>query len=115
MAAAAADITAEEVRAHATRASCWIIIEGKVYDVSEFIAQDKHPGGVEPILKEAGKDCTDAFGRVGHSPRALKQLLDYEIGLLAAPEAPPNSLALPTSMTQMMTTLLEAGRSVFKS
>ena len=36
---------------------CWIIIEGKVYDVSTYM--DDHPGGKEIILEyTGGKDAT---------------------------------------------------------
>jgi hypothetical protein len=39
-----------------TRESCWVIIKGEVYDVTNFL--DHHPGGAAIILKYAGKDAT---------------------------------------------------------
>ncbi|KAI0732216.1 cytochrome b5-like heme/steroid binding domain-containing protein, partial [Fomitopsis betulina] len=39
--------------------SCWIIIEKKVYDVTDFVPQ--HPGGPRMILNFAGRDATHAF------------------------------------------------------
>ncbi|EPS94194.1 hypothetical protein FOMPIDRAFT_1134805, partial [Fomitopsis schrenkii] len=39
--------------------SCWVIIEKKVYDVTDFVPQ--HPGGPRMILNFAGRDATHAF------------------------------------------------------
>jgi cytochrome b involved in lipid metabolism len=39
-----------------TRESCWVIIKGQVYDVTNFL--DDHPGGAAIILKYGGKDAT---------------------------------------------------------
>ncbi|RAL46272.1 unnamed protein product [Cuscuta campestris] len=52
-------ITSEELRKHSARGDLWISIQGKVYDVTEWI--QRHPGGDVPILDLAGQDCTDAF------------------------------------------------------
>lgn len=35
-------ISGQEVAKHNSRESCWIIVHGKVYDVTEFL--DEHPG-----------------------------------------------------------------------
>jgi L-lactate dehydrogenase (cytochrome) len=42
-----------DVRNHTSLDSCWIIIEGEVYDVTDFI--EHHPGGAAVILQFAGK------------------------------------------------------------
>jgi L-lactate dehydrogenase (cytochrome) len=65
-------ISFDEVQKHNTRSDCWVVIDGKVYDVSEFI--DMHPGGAAIIAKNAGKDVTKIFKPV-HPPDAL-ELLD---------------------------------------
>lgn len=39
-----------------SRESCWVIIKGEVYDVTDFL--DDHPGGPDIILKYGGKDAT---------------------------------------------------------
>lgn len=51
--------TAEEVIEHSTESDCWLIIDNRVYDVTEFIS--KHPGGAERIITYCGKDATTAF------------------------------------------------------
>lgn len=48
---------------------------GKVYDVTPFM--DDHPGGGEIMLGAAGKDGTDDFEDVGHSPHARELLKKY--------------------------------------
>ncbi|CAO3588816.1 unnamed protein product [Absidia cylindrospora] len=48
--------TSSQVASHTSADSCWIIYNGKVYDVTEFILD--HPGGDDLILDYAGKDVT---------------------------------------------------------
>ena len=48
-------------------------LAGKVYDVTPFM--DDHPGGGEIMLSAAGKDGTQDFEDVGHSPHARDCLL----------------------------------------
>jgi L-lactate dehydrogenase (cytochrome) len=46
-----------EIKANSSsRESCWVIIKGEVYDVTNFL--DDHPGGAAIILKYGGKDAT---------------------------------------------------------
>lgn len=69
----------EEVRKHNTKKDCWVIIHGKVYDVSDFV--DEHPGGAAIIVKYAGKDATKAFDPI-HPGDTLEKYLDkkYHLG-----------------------------------
>lgn len=53
-------------------ANGYVIINDKVYDVSEFV--NEHPGGDEIIIELFGKDCTQEFEDIGHSPDAMKTL-----------------------------------------
>ena len=46
----------EEVQKHNTRESCWVIVNGQIYDATSVLAW--HPGGAAVILKNAGKDAT---------------------------------------------------------
>lgn len=43
-------VSLEELAQHNTAGSCWIAIEGKVYDVTTFLAD--HPGGAKTILAQ---------------------------------------------------------------
>mmetsp|Transcript_10169 Transcript_10169/g.20534 ORF Transcript_10169/g.20534 Transcript_10169/m.20534 type:complete len:467 (-) Transcript_10169:42-1442(-) len=51
-------VTKEELAKHASRESAWIVIKGRVYDVTGF--SEKHPGG-EILLTYAGRDATEVF------------------------------------------------------
>lgn len=72
----------EEIAKHDNAQSCWLLIDNKVYDVTQFIPN--HPGGAE-ILKGCGKDATELFntkaGRgIPHSGSAHQEMKDYYIG-----------------------------------
>jgi cytochrome b5 len=71
----------DEVRQHTSPGDLWLVIDKKVYDVSQWM--DEHPGGSEILLQEAGKDATNAFAEIGHSLYAEGLLKDYYIGDLA--------------------------------
>ncbi len=51
-----------EVAKHNSRESCWVVISGKAYDVTEFL--DEHPGGANIILQYGGKDATEEYNPV---------------------------------------------------
>ena len=88
-------ISAAEVQSHKTQESCWIVIEGQVYDFTRFAPE--HPGGAEIIYSFAGRDATQAYLEV-HVPSLLKSnLLPHEhIGTLdpttALPDEPPSKV-----------------------
>ena len=67
-----------EVATHCTKADCWVVLDGRAYDVTRFI--DAHPGGVGPIVNMAGKDATDVFDNY-HAARVYKLMLpQYLVG-----------------------------------
>eukprot|EP00927_Polykrikos_kofoidii_P079036 TRINITY_DN7582_c0_g1_i4.p1 TRINITY_DN7582_c0_g1~~TRINITY_DN7582_c0_g1_i4.p1 ORF type:complete len:466 (-),score=65.40 TRINITY_DN7582_c0_g1_i4:67-1464(-) len=51
--------TMAEVAKHRSRGNCWVVLHGKVLDVSNFLP--KHPGGENVLLMSAGKDVTKMF------------------------------------------------------
>lgn len=67
-----------EVKKHIKEDDCWIIVHGKVYDVTKFL--DEHPGGFDIIISNTGKDATEDFEEIGHSNNARELLKKYEIG-----------------------------------
>ena len=60
-----------EVANHNTQEDCWVVLNGKVLNVTEFLAV--HPGGVKQIASRAGTDVTDIWVQL-HDPEALNQL-----------------------------------------
>jgi cytochrome-b5 reductase len=52
-------ISSEELRKHDKIDDCWTAIRGKVYNVTRYL--DYHPGGIDQILRGAGKDATSLF------------------------------------------------------
>lgn len=71
-----------EVATHNTREDCWMVLNGQVLNVTDFIP--RHPGG-EVILQGCGKDATSLFATQGgrgttHSENAVQLTQDYVIG-----------------------------------
>ncbi|KAI7905730.1 FMN-dependent dehydrogenase-domain-containing protein [Cokeromyces recurvatus] len=69
-------ISLEEVAKHNAKDDIWIIIHGKVYDLTQFLPE--HPGGQKIILKYAGKDATAAFDPI-HPPDIIQRFLAPEV------------------------------------
>ncbi|XP_025116241.1 cytochrome b5-like [Pomacea canaliculata] len=78
--------TRSEVRQHCHVASCWIIVDDEVYDVTKFLLQ--HPGGEDLILEHAGLDASSAFWDKGHSSDAHHLLREYYIGKIKDESTP---------------------------
>jgi L-lactate dehydrogenase (cytochrome) len=68
-------ISMQEVERHNTPDDCWVVINGKVYDLSTF--QTTHPGGSEIITDNAGKDLSNLFNEV-HPKDIVERLLSPE-------------------------------------
>ncbi|KAI0165269.1 FMN-dependent dehydrogenase-domain-containing protein [Hypoxylon sp. FL1284] len=89
-------ISAAEITKHNTAASCWIVVHGKVYDVSQYL--EDHPGGAAILVRQGGRDATAEFSKV-HSSDVLKNLPSGSLlgeldkaalaALAAAPPTPP--------------------------
>lgn len=63
-------ITWEEIALHDKTDNCWIVINDKVYDPTNFLIN--HPGGPQAILNLAGKDATNEFKKVGNNHYLIK-------------------------------------------
>ena len=74
------DYTLTDVANHKTKENCWMVINGKVYDMSAFIAKGFHGPA---ISKGCGIDATEMFEGKPHSAKAQSMLPEYEIGNLA--------------------------------
>jgi len=75
-------ISAEQVGGHSKEGDCWVILNGKVYDVTAFLPD--HPGGKKAILAYAGKDASEEFNAL-HNPNVLVKYLPKEacLGVVA--------------------------------
>jgi cytochrome b involved in lipid metabolism len=77
----------EQIAEHNNPQDCWFAIDGKVYDVTEYIAGGKHPGG-EAVVLGCGLDATELFTNkvdqgINHSDRAWNFLENFYIGILS--------------------------------
>ncbi|CAN6675798.1 unnamed protein product [Malus baccata var. baccata] len=70
--------TMQEASQHNTKDNCWVVIDGKVYDVSTYL--DDHPGGDDVLLAATGRDATEDFEEAGHSKTAREEMKALCIG-----------------------------------
>ncbi|KAJ4157927.1 uncharacterized protein LMH87_008482 [Akanthomyces muscarius] len=68
-------ILVSELRRHSSSDSCWIVVDGQVYDMTSFAPN--HPGGAQIIYRYAGKDASKQYNAV-HAPSLISQTLDRE-------------------------------------
>lgn len=79
----------KEVVKHNNQNDCWLLISGKVYDITSYFGS--HPGGSGTMSATCGKDATDAYktkdpyastagAGTAHSSRARNLLDNYYIG-----------------------------------
>lgn len=75
-------ITMADVQQHASSSDCWSVVNGTVYNLTDWIAQ--HPGGQSPIEQMCGQDATSAFdAQHGGQRTPEKVLAGFEIGTLS--------------------------------
>mmetsp|Transcript_17217 Transcript_17217/g.33763 ORF Transcript_17217/g.33763 Transcript_17217/m.33763 type:complete len:534 (+) Transcript_17217:992-2593(+) len=68
----------DEINQHTKRDDLWIVVEGKVFDVTPFV--ERHPGGWRPITHSSGKDGTDAFSEFHPASVLERWMPQYYIG-----------------------------------
>merc|ERR1719446_1986845 len=73
-------ITLDDVAKHTTKSDCWVVVNGDVLNVTNFLSE--HPGGELAILTFAGKDATEEFNMI-HPPDVVgKYAPDAVIGVV---------------------------------
>ncbi|CAG8297836.1 unnamed protein product [Penicillium salamii] len=72
------EFNASEVAAHNSKTDLFVIIHGKVYNITNYVRD--HPGGADVLIDVAGGDATAAYEDVGHSEDANEILETYLIG-----------------------------------
>uniref|UniRef100_A0A8C7QKK9 Cytochrome b5 heme-binding domain-containing protein n=1 Tax=Oncorhynchus mykiss TaxID=8022 RepID=A0A8C7QKK9_ONCMY len=77
--------TWEEVQKHCHRSDKWLVIDRKVYNITQWAK--RHPGGIRVISHFAGEDATDAFVAFHPDPNFVRKFLKpLLIGELATTE-----------------------------
>lgn len=80
---AAKQYTIQEVAKHNKPNDCWMVVNGEVLDVTNFL--DEHPGGREALLLFAGRDATEEFNML-HKPDVIAKFApEVVIGKLTGP------------------------------
>eukprot|EP00250_Pteridium_aquilinum_P034367 c7492_g1_i1 orf=276-1010(-) len=54
-------ITKAEVKQHRSEDDAWTVLKGRVYNITPYL--NFHPGGLDMLMKGAGKDCTALFNK----------------------------------------------------
>jgi cytochrome b involved in lipid metabolism len=87
-------ISKEEVARHNKVDDAWVVVAGRVYDVTACVA--RHPAGHAVLQGKLGTDIS-AFFKTIHSRPTQQRLLQYEVGVLAtaAPGGSASFLCVP--------------------
>ncbi|WOO77062.1 (S)-mandelate dehydrogenase, mitochondrial [Vanrija pseudolonga] len=74
-------ISLAQLAKHSHSKSLWIAIDGKVYDVTDFL--DRHPGGSKILAENGGKDVSKLFHSI-HPPTTFDKYIrpDQYVGQL---------------------------------
>ena len=100
-------LSKHDVAHHNRRHDCWMIIKGKVYDVTSFLPI--HPGG-EVLLTQAGRDATEIFTSF-HAATTWTTLKKYYIADLAPEpmQLSDETATLLTDFRALRTKLMQKG------
>ncbi|XP_065317679.1 cytochrome b5 reductase 4-like isoform X2 [Gordionus sp. m RMFG-2023] len=84
-------ITSEELCKHNTENDCWMSIQNNVFNMTPYL--EYHPGGIEELMKGAGKDATTLFMEIHKWVNYPKLLAKCYIAPLK--KIPFNTLSIP--------------------
>lgn len=80
--AAASSYSMADVEQHDSVSDCWVVVNGGVYDLTDWIGQ--HPGGRAAIIELCGTDATQAFDNQHDSqPNPNAELDRHRVGTLS--------------------------------
>ena len=68
-----------DCKQHTTEKDCWLIISGKVYNVTEFL--DEHPGGFDIIISATGKGALVLHAVLAAAVRSMAALAIRSLSL----------------------------------
>lgn len=77
-------VEAGDLAVHATIESCWVVFEGKVFDVTEWIP--RHPGGEQAIAAHCGKTTFEAAFVAQHGRSKVQSLMENAVVVGGWPE-----------------------------
>ena len=97
--------TVEEVAQHNKPNDLWIIVDGKVFDLTKFVSE--HPGGKKVLTKVAGKDATKKFKQFHNDAIMQRVGLPMQIGVIGdattEEQKPAESVVAPKANTPAAT------------
>ena len=71
--------TLEEIALHNKEDDCWTILNGRVYDITQYAKV--HPGGKKIFLGK-GKDCTELYNKYHPWVNGAYLIGKYQVGVL---------------------------------
>ena len=81
----------QQVAEHNTRSDCWIVVNGQVLDVTNFVSQ--HPGGDLALMRYAGQDASEDLNNMHPIDAVIKYAPHTIIGnLFPTPPRMPGKL-----------------------
>ena len=82
-------LTWNEVKKHNKESDCWIVVDGKVFDVTKYL--NKHPGGPAILKRQAGRDASLHYKAANHPAYVLQEREDHQVGVVSGPDPNPQS------------------------
>ncbi|MBI4943376.1 MAG: cytochrome b5 domain-containing protein [Actinobacteria bacterium] len=73
--------TRAQVASHSSTSNCWSIVEGKVYDLTQWVS--RHPGGSKGIAEMCGGNGGEFLEEHARDAAARQVLAGYQVGVLA--------------------------------